>query len=814
MAQAAHDTKRAKLSGISEKPTIGFLVETRSYAAVEEFVEDLETAMASIAEDTQNTVNGDQGHHSTRETHTKTSGTTGLRRELDRLIQREIIRRPEIIILSKNIKDEPSEEEDTKIKYPNSSDNVLTLLSSGQPPKQLFTSLRKPGILNRPLDELALPNGITTTRVMPQHSINEDGQKPVRTLKDVFAPPTSLPPLALPKQSRHTATRSSSVNWYNPAETEPKAKSSRLDGYTKQQLTTGQWLRYNVAPSPTQLASPETKRKQRDRALSVGEPQSTLSQEAVDTHSQAKEHALFRSVYSNFAPSRDNSGALVPEQQKSRQWWNKHGEIKYQKILEMKDDDMPDTEEAMTNGITDEEELDEEQLEKDIANWKFEDPLLEMQESSTLMNGASATEKEADDILEEISDLLETLHSHQRIRNLTLPNNARPTAGQTQQSVDTAGSPTRPSAAEFDVYEMLKNQLTLIVSNLPPYLLSKLDGDKLGALKVSTRIQIESKNSKGVLEESEASASARRAATPSAASVGTPQTPNAYSNIPGRSNSYLQTSTPAQQYPRAGYGPSTAQRPVASSSYLQNPQYSNRPASSNYSSATPRPSYTAHGGFPGQAAVAASTPRYNYGQQYGQQQSQSSYGSYPNGYRPYSAQNMNSYNYNGQIPASQARAPLNPTQSSPPAYRASASDYPQRAVPPQGYGYGSAQHNGRASPLNQPRPTFSNPTAQGASQQRPPLYHQNSSQYQSQAPGSPLVNGTASNGSPAPLARMTPDSQTVATSKPKAQIAEASSRQGSGTPQPGSRQYTPQQEGAQGNGTAVPQQNGVVAGQA
>ena len=809
VVQAIHDTKRAKLSESSEKSAIGFLIEKRAYTAIEEVIKDLDAATVGVADELQDAYNKDQGRYVARDVCTNRKRPSNIRRELEKLVQREMFRRPEIFITLKDIKDEPSEEEDVKTRFDVPGDNVLTLLANTQPPKQLFTSLCKPLVTSRPLDEPALPNGITTARVMPQHSIDEEVEKPARTFKDVFAPPTSLPPLALPKQSRHTATRSSSVNWYNPAETEPKAKSSKADGYTKQPLTTGQWLKYNVAPSPTQLASPETKRKQRDRALSVGESQAALSREALETHNQAKEDALFRSLYSNFAPSRDDSSALVPEQQKNRQWWDKYGETRYVEIVGIRDDGMQDTEETVANGIADEESIDEEQLERDIANWKMDDPLQEMQESSVQNHGVSQTEIEADDVLKEISDLLETLHSHQRIRNLTLPNNVRPTAGQNQQSTDVAGSPTQPSTAEFDVYEMLKNQLTLIISNLPPYLLSKLDGDKLGALKISTRIRVESRNSKGILEESEASASARRAATPSVASAGATQAPSAY---PSRSSSYLQASTPAQQYPRAGYGPSTAPRPAANSSYLQNPQYSNRPASSNYSSGTPRPAYTGQGGYPAQAAAAASTPRYNYGQQYSQQQSQSSYGSYQNGYRPYSVQNVNSYNYNGQMAASQTRAPSTPAQTSPPAYRGPASEYPQRAVPPQGYGYGSAQNNGRASPHSQSRPAFSNQTPQGSGQQRPQLYHHSSSQYQSQTPGSPQVNGTASNGSPAPVAHMTSDEQAAAMSRQKAQLAEVQSRQGSGTPQPGSRQYTPKPEGIQQNGTAVPQQNGVVAG--
>ena len=754
------------------------------------------------------------------EGHTTIRGAGTLRREFDRLVQREMIRRPETIttsIVTNGIKDEPPEEEDSMMKLEGSYDNVLTLLGGSQPPKQLFTSRQQPNASFRQrLDASVLPNGISTTKVVPQHSLNEDGKQPVVKLKVVFPPPPSLAPLSVPKQSRHTATRSSSVNWYNPNETEARTKPSRHDGFTKQGLSTGQWLKYSVAPNPTQLASPETKRKQRDRALSAGEPQTALSQEAIESHHQAKEDALFRSVYSSFAPTRDDYGALVSEPQKNRIWWRKYGEGKYKDLLGSRDDGI-DIEEDLLDGMPDEYPLDEVDLETTLANWKSDDTPQDMESPSTSKGRKADTDKEAGDLLEEISSLLETLHSHQRIRNLTLPNNPRAVSGQNTQTAELATSPTIPSTAEFDVYEMLKNQLTLIISTLPPYLLSKLDGDKLGALKVITNVPVDTTNQKGVLEESEASAIARRSATPSATPAAASQSTNPYAGLPGRSTTYMQTSTPAQQYPRAGYGPSSTSRPNANSTYLQNPQYSNRPAPASYASSTARLSYPAQPGYPSQAATA-STPRYNYAQQFSQQSSQGSYGSYPNGYRAYNGQNATSYNYNGQVSAPQARGPSTPAQT-PQAYRGTAAEYQQRAVPPQGYGYGSAQAGGSASPQTQQRPALSGQTPSASAQQRPPLYHQSSSQYQARTPGSPLVNGNVSTGSPAPPGHMNAEEQAASISQQKALLAERQSRQGSGTPQPGSRQYTPQQDSTQENtvqqnGTPAPQQNGIVAGPA
>lgn len=809
---AEHESKRTKFSEASENTTVRSLVETKAYTAIEQVVTDVEIATASIIETFDVASNEDQGGYTAQEARAKIASTAALKRELDRLTLRELTQRPETIVSSRGIKDEPLDEEETNPHIAASGDNVLTLAANTQPSKQLFTSLRKSSDSAEPLNELALPNGITTTRITPLHSMNEEGEKPVPTMKDLFAPPASLPPLPLPKQSRHTATRSSSVNWFNPAEAESKGKPGRRESYINQPLSTGQWLKYSVAPNPTQLTSPETKRKQRDRALSIGEPQTSLSQEAIESHNQAKEEALFRSVYSSFAPDRDNSGALVAEQQKNKIWWNKYGETRYRELLDMRDEEHADLEVVEMDGTSDEDELNEEELEKAIANFKPEDSFPEMGDAKFTKDKPPETSQESDQLLEEISDLLETLHSHQRIRNLPLAANARPIAGQNPQSTTLAGSPSSPSTAEFDVYEILKGQLTLIVSTLPPYLLSKLDGDKLGALKISTKIQVESKNQKGVLEESEASAVARRIAPSATAPVGATQTPNPYSSIPARSSGYSQSATPAQQYPRTGYGPSTAPRPAANSSYLQNPQYSNRPASSNYAPNNSRPSYASQGGYPPRPAAVSSTSSYNYAQQYSQQASQSSYGSYQNGYRPYIGQNVSGYNYNSQYSTPQARGASNSAQT-PPAYRETQSEYQQRAVPPQGYGYGSAQAGGSASAQSQHRPSFPGQTPQGPAQQRPPLYHQHSSQY-SQTPGSPQVNGNAPSGSPSQQGHLSADEQAALMNRQKAQLAEQQSRQGSGTPQPPSRQYSPQQNGTQQNGTPVPQPNGIAAGEA
>lgn len=795
--QESHDAKRTKLSESSEKTTVATLLKSNAYTSIEEFIKDVDYAVSGITEEFQEKISVGMSSSSYQTIHAQISRARAIKNELDQLVLRELVCRPEVIRLSNDVKSELSDEQDAKSNFDGPANNVLTLLGnmgSGRT-GQLFTSLRKTNTSDGPLNEAALPNGITATKIVPVHSINNtEDKKPTPTLGERFPPPPGLLPLPLPKQSRHTATRSSSVNWYNPTEAESKSKSGRRDGYTTQPLSTGQWLTYNAAPSSTQIVSPESKRKQRDRALSFGEPQTSISEEAMVAHNQAKEDALFRSVYSSFAPDRDDSGAIVAEQQKNRFWWRKYGEQRYHELLGMRDAGLY---EAEANGVGDEDGIDEVEIQEAIKTWESEEIPPEMNPSKIVSLETPETSKEADTILSEISDLLETLDSHQRIRNLTLAVNARAMSGQNPQSTALTGTPTSPSSAEVDVYEVLKAQLTLIVSTLPPYLVAKLDGDKLGALNISTKLKVESKNQKGTMESDDSATGARAAVRP-AATPSNPQAASAYANAPTRSSSYIPpTATPVQRYQQQpGYGAQTAPRQSSNSGYLQNPQYSNRPASYNYSAGT-RPAYPPQSQQPPQRAVSSS----NYAAQYGQQSSQS-FGSYQHGYRGYSGvgQNGRSYNYNQQYSTPQARPP-NSVQP-PQAYRGSQTDYQQRAVPPQGYGYGSVPAAGSASP-HQQRSSFSAP-GQAAPPQRPTtLYHTHSSQYNPQTPASPLVNGARSSGSPTQQGHLTAEEQAALMARQKAQLAE---RQESGTPQPPASQY------GQQNGTPVPQQNGVAAG--
>lgn len=693
---------------------------------------------------------------------------------------------------------------------------ALTLYGSAPNPRQLFSSFQQDAAdqgldsfygnghraLVRTIKETALPNGITTTTIVPVNGSNSKPEKKkVPTLGELLPQPLSLAQLNPPRQSRHTATRSSSVNWYNASESIPSTRSYRRDNYSTQAMGTGQWLTYNVAPSASSMSSPEAKRKQRDRALSFGEPQTTLPKETVDAHNLAKDDALFRSAFSSFAPDADNTGATVSTRTKNRLWWEKVGAEKYFSALnyvelEADEEPTPDTNGAFEEGGDYEMEL----FEDAVASWTPEELPMELRETEKETKEPGTTQ-EIDEILTEISELLETLNSYQRVRNLSLATNARTTAGQNPQLTAMSGSPTSPSSAEFDVYEMLKDQLTLMVSSLPPVAVARLDGEKMAALNISTKIQVEGKTGKGTMEEDDASLKARQAANPAAF----PRSGTASSSLPARSNPYA--SSPAQR-PTYVAAPASVSR--QSSTYLPNQQYSNRPISSSqyYGNAS--------SSVPAQQRAPMTSDRYSYAasQQYNQQAARASNSGYANGYRSPVTHSATSYSQQYATPSQASAASIAYSQPQ----RPSQPGYQQRAMNSQAFGYANAAAGRSASP-QQPSSTYTpqqrssyaanNPIANAPV---PPMYPSHSSQYGGQATPSKQANGIMTDKTASQSSYLTANEQAALMTRQKAQIADQQgptpSRHTSSTPQPANGSYA-----GQPNGASTPQQNGVAVEQ-
>lgn len=744
--------------------------------------------------------------------HPDIARTIAFKQEFENIILRELLQRP-YLRGHQESKDAPSTIEDgalskSSLKSAVDSDQddrnygtVLTLFGGSNQPRQLFSSLKDQGnnpalrnsLLKSRISDIGLPNGISFTKVVPVHSKGtREDIKDVPTLKDRFPPPSSLQSLNPPRQSKHTATRSSSVNWYNPTELTTPSRAGRRDSFSTQPLSTGQWLTYNVGPSTKDMSSPDFKRRQRDRTLSFGEPQTELSEQALALQRQAKEEALFRSAYSSFAPDRDNAGALVSERSKNRLWWRRVGEQRYHtSMLWCHQQSTQDGfDEPSTGDVEMEDSGQEVSLQEAVESWLPEEVPAEFLEQRQRDEKENNAAKDVDEILEEISQLLETLNSYQDVRNLSLTTNARTPTSQNPQLAAMTGSPTSPSAEEVDIYNMLKSQLSIMVSSLPPYALAKLDGQKLGVLNVNTKIQVETPNYQGSLEEDEISTKGRLPAV--GVSAGYPsRTPNAAAGHGPRNNYLAATSTPASLSHRPSHMPQTVPaRPTAASSYLPNQQYSTRPPSGNqYYTNSARSSY------PNQRPISSSTPdRYSYSatQQYGQQPARQSY---VNGYNPYGNQNGAAY---GQGYAQSQQPSANPRISQP--------SYPQPVRPAQTYTYtptptpvgGSASPSKAGIPYTSQAYSNQNSTP---SQPRPPAHQQQPSHSNSQHPSSPQVNGVNN-----PQGPQSNNSQALTINSQKAPVGEAA-RGNSSTPQPVNASQT---EPGQGNGTSTAQVNGLT----
>jgi hypothetical protein len=379
---------------------------------------------------------------------------------------------------------------------------VLTAVGAAPISRPLFTSRQRDVASKFPLDA-ALPKGVSVARLLPESPALGEKAGRSLTLGELFPSPRNLPPLQPPKAPK-TTTKSNVLTFYHP-ELAEKSKY-RAGSYYSQTISAGHWLDYSNA-TPTIHA----KTKQRERAQSLaGHKPSTSELEMSEME------ALFRGAFSSFAPCKDDSSAIVPSGQIGRMWWQRVGRRNFAKMAEAEDvDDENEGGAASDSAVA--MEIDEERVKDAIENWDETavDPSLDH-----ALGKKSDQEKEVDDLLEEVSDLIETLASYQRNRNLTLP------TSQDRYSTDPVNGDMlrngnlshQPSEEEMRTYEALKAQLSLIIQTLPPYAVARLNSDKLADLAVSTKIEVRSDEYRGVMEEDEPARLARLAAQAAATS--------------------------------------------------------------------------------------------------------------------------------------------------------------------------------------------------------------------------------------------------------------------------------------------------------
>ena len=518
---------------------------------------------------------------------------------------------------------------------------VLTLFGNAPTPKQLFSSHQHGSDRSTPLikselpvEEMSLPNGISATK-MTSAFVDETKKGP--TFEQAFAPPYSLATLQPPKAHKHAATRDQTITW----EFKDPVQRNKRGGYTVQPLSTSTWLDYGGFDDLT-AASTRERRKQRDRALSSsdGTARKDTSEPSLESLKR-QEEALFRKAYSSFAPARDSSNAIVPEELKNMVWWQKVGEKRYNGAFAVDPALLDETAQTQLPSWDTAAELDE-----DGFSQVLED--LDTFEKNEVEPPAEriVDKTDVEQVLREVSELLETLASHQRIRNASLHSST--TATRTPISPGLAatshnGKPDEPSEQETATYHTLRRELAYLLLKLPPYAIAKLDGDQMADLGVKALIPYEVQDVRGAMEEDQVARQAKLAAMATANSIANLARPTS-STATQRYNHTPQGTPAIGALAHTRYGPTfnVGRTPSVSTPTFQR-QQSNP---STYGTApTARPSY----GTQPQQYTRPGAPQPGYGntvnqQYYGQrnlpQQSTSGYSNYAQQYQATPLQNQ------------------------------------------------------------------------------------------------------------------------------------------------------------------------------
>lgn len=431
---------------------------------------------------------------------------------------------------------------------------VRTQTSTG--PRQLFSGLQRSARLEAqvdesrittfdiaaPIDLKRLPNGFDIVEPLPLDAhMKRKEEKQIRTLGEVFAPHRNTKPLEAPRPAKTAASGNSLKFIANDVALAERSDPMSKADHTLSALPTGQWLRYKQ----------DTKK--------------------VDGLSQA--------AYSSFAPSYDNSSAVIPQRTRAALWWRKQ---------------------SMRSQLEYPEDVLLERMSANSPEDSFAEAVSNFRADETISEAALGTEKQpndVDDILRDVSDLLQTVSSYQRIRNL-----------------ESARSST-PSTPEFDTYEILKSQLSIMINSLPPFAVAKLDGDQLAELSLSTKFVSLVDDYPGIGEADDAELLRRRAKVLATAAASRPSAPaqttarpttyQATTSYTQRTPAYSATpaaysrSTPSYQparppsatpqrpaYPSAQYGSSTSYVQPSSVQNFQRPLPNGYP---NYNNSVPLP---------------------------------------------------------------------------------------------------------------------------------------------------------------------------------------------------------------------------------
>ncbi|KAJ5155539.1 hypothetical protein N7492_008342 [Penicillium capsulatum] len=613
-------TKRAKVSNDQDTSSVQSRVKSDHYNTLQEFLADIEKASGAVIERTQNQSNGN-----------KADGTpltevvnriAAFKKHMNGLVGQSFVNQTEV--KTEAVDDDGDSQMHSTVSNVGAREDkqALTFFGGSQSnPKQLFSSLQKSVKVplqssesdvkkfvevQEELREGALPNGITATKVIP-YNLNANPKSTKRTFGEVFAPRAGLPQLEAP---RRRTQRGTTASWIDPFDLLMDTKSYLGDrsNYSLAPLPSGQWLQYGgVTSSPSYWARVEKHHTEGDIGSKHGDP-------ALWT---GDDSSVLQGVYSSFAPSYDSSGSIVQLDSKDMVWWGKRGAKRVRTLLTLPNEDEEVTS-VQPGSIGD---LDESALDELVRSFQ-PDTVNDFINDNQTSKEADPESREVEETLAEISDLLDTLSSYHRIRNLTLPLSASDKTDSTETSAPDAVDPNTPSDAEQAIYETLKTTLMTIISGLPPYAVAKLDGDQLEALNISQRIVVETPDYCGTMERDDFTLHQERVAA-----------------IAAQSNAANRTSTPSASRPsNLGSQSVYNQRALVSNprvpqSQFQMPQHGRQPSATG--TYTPNLSGSRGPGTPSQRSSYPAQGSSQFSQANNVPQFQRPG---PNGYNSYSAQ--------------------------------------------------------------------------------------------------------------------------------------------------------------------------------
>ena len=197
-------------------------------------------------------------------------------------------------------------------------------------------------------------------------------------------------------------------------------------------------------------------------------------------------------------------------------WWNKVGSKKYDEAFAI-DPALLDESSTSLPEILPAVEIQDDDFEQVVEDF-------EEQEEESPGAEESRDKTNVKEVLRQISELLETLASYQRIRNASLHSSSSASRTPISPSPSLAskiGRPDSPAPDEVSTYQALRHELAYLVLQLPPYAVAKLRGDQLAELGVSKLIPYRSKDLKGTMEEDQVARQTKQTAMATAAGIAT-----------------------------------------------------------------------------------------------------------------------------------------------------------------------------------------------------------------------------------------------------------------------------------------------------